>query len=212
MAALGIGADVPRSVEGNAVRGRLPPPFPASEIPSLIQASRRPRGDWIGLDEKVIEEARALPLIVDQGIRQVGRGLSLQVMDAGDAALRPSAGLGCGATDGIMIRLGTTGEGIEEVDLLRKIGPLNKPTTAVRLHLGRETLAVNPDFFAPITIEICHLNPDRLATADRGLGPCQMAPDLVPQMRKVEAAEYPMPVAIIALCGEELMPPSTHPS
>src|SRR3990170_791346 len=212
MPALGIGADVPRPVEGNAAGGGLPPPFPASEIPSLIQAARRPRGDWIGLDEKVIEEARALPLIVDQGIHQIGRGLPLQVMDAGDAALRPSAGLGCGATDGIMIRLGTTGEGIEEVDLLSEIGPLNKPTTAVRLHLGRKTLAVNPDFFAPIAIEICRLDLDRLATADRCLGPGKMTPDLVPQMRKVESAEYPMPVPIIALCGEEFMPHWTDPA
>ena len=65
MAALGIGANLSRSVEGDAAGGRLPPPYPVSEIPSLIQAARRPRGDWMGLDEKVIEEGRALPLIVD---------------------------------------------------------------------------------------------------------------------------------------------------
>ena len=77
MADRGINADLPRSIEGSALGSRLPFPQPVSEIPSLIQAARRPRGDWMRLDEEVIEEGSALPLIVNQGTCQIGGGLSL---------------------------------------------------------------------------------------------------------------------------------------
>jgi hypothetical protein len=108
--------------------------------------------------KEMIEEAGALPEIVGQGVRQIDRRLPLEVVDAGYTCLGLPAWLGCGVPDGVVIGFWPAGEGIEEVDLPREIGPLDQPAASVRLHLSRKTPTVHPDLRRPVTVEIYRLD------------------------------------------------------
>lgn len=76
----------------------------------------------------------------------------------------------------------------------------------MRLNLGRGAAVRDPDLWRPIAIEIDRFHLECLAAADVGLSARQMSPNFMSQMGQVEAAEYPVPVAIVTLGCENLKP------
>src|SRR5574337_1476171 len=158
----------------------------------------------MGFSKKVVEERGAFPLIVAKPVHKIGRRRSLQVVNPRDSLVRLPFRLRCRTPDRIVIDLRATSEGIEEVGLSGEVCPLHQPTATMRLNLGREAAAVDPDLRRPVTIEIGRLHLECLAATEADLSARQMSPDLVSQMTQVQAAEYPMPVAVVTLSREEL--------
>src|SRR5574337_1592764 len=160
----------------------------------------------MGFSKKVVEERGAFPLIVAKPVHKIGRRRSLQVVNPRDSLVRLPFRLRCRTPDRIVIDLRATSEGIEEVGLSGEVCPLHQPPATMRLNLGREAAAVDPDLRRSVAIKIGCLHPECLAAANAGLSARQMSPDLVSQMRQVQTAKYPVPVAVVTLSREELKP------
>src|SRR5574337_1275463 len=160
----------------------------------------------MGFSKKVVEERGAFPLIVAEPVHKIGWRRSLQVVNPRDPLVRLPFRLRCRTPDRIVIDLRATSEGIEEIDLSGEVCPLHQPTAAVRLNLGREAAAVDPDLRRSVAIKIGRLHLECLAATEAGLSARQMSPNLMSQMRQVQATKYPMPVAVVTLSREELKP------
>src|SRR5437867_6726933 len=99
----------------------------------------------------------------------------------------------------LVIRFAAPREDVGEVDQIVEPREHFHRATAMRADTRRELPRMDPKLGIPVVVEIQLFIRQRLASPQLALAEGQLVPDRVTEMGQIEAAEYAVPIVVVAL-------------